>query len=233
MLVVVIAVGAATLTVALTVQHATQRSFETFIEDHHAGHAWLFSSRERLIEIADRAYVEDAGEPVPALDTATLVSSPEPRDLSVFGVAGAQPTVTLGVMTSGRWPAAGDSREAVLDPGLARDAQVGIGDAILVATPAGIYELTVVGLAIPTSRAPFPVWDHARIFVSPESVALFNGGEPAYFAAGFRLDDPALVPQFLRGVAVAYGQSAPGARAWTDIRDSIANENEETFILGR
>ncbi len=228
LLIAVIMIASTTLMLALLVQRSTGRSFEAFLSDARGGHVWVFSSRENLIDLAGRPDVVEAGRPMPAVDSGRLLSTREPYLLSIFGVNGEPSGVMPGVITRGRWPGAGTA-EAALDAGVARDAGLEIGDAIRVAARGGSVELTIAGLVVPTSRAPYPVWDHARIFVSEDELLALAGGEAAYFAGGFVLEEPDSAPQF-----ASQAMRLPGganARAWQVIRDSVVEENDATYII--
>jgi putative ABC transport system permease protein len=229
LLLVVVVAGVTSLTLAILVRESSSHSFEEFITDANGGHAWIFSSEETLDEIAERPEVVEAGEPMVALDGGRLISTPEPYGLSFFGIDDEVPSVAPGVVTHGRWLEPGAEDEAVLDRGVAFDAGIEVGDTIEVSARGGTGELTVVGLVIPTSRAPFPVWDPARIFVTEDRLIELGGGSPAYFAAGFILADPEAAPQFVDSALSEYREI--GGRPWQLIRDDVVEENDAMFIL--
>jgi putative ABC transport system permease protein len=229
LLLVVVVAGVTSLTLAILVRESSSHSFEEFIEEAHGGHAWIFSSDETLDEIAERPGVAEAGEPMVALDGGRLISTAEPYGLSFFGIEDEVPSVAPGVVTHGRWLEPGSDDEAVLDRGVAFDAGIEVGDTIEVSARGGTGELTVVGLVIPTSRAPFPVWDTARIFVTEDRLIELGGGSQAYFAGGFILDDPEAAPQFVNSVLTEYREI--GGRPWQLIRDDVVEENDAMFIL--
>lgn len=237
LLIIVVGVGAATLTLALTIRGATSQSVEEFLEDAHAAHVWYFSDTDTLDTIAQRAFVEEYSGPVPALDAGTLLTGPIPQDLSFFGLPSEQPAISFGVLTDGRWPAdrvAGEPLEATIDRGLARELDLELGDTIRAAARGGSFELEVVGFAIPTSRAPFPVWFTTRIFVTPNAVDTLGGGRPGYWAAGYRLEDPMAAETFIRGVAQSLRAAPPpvlATRSWLSIRDGIQEENQGGALL--
>jgi putative ABC transport system permease protein len=239
LLFVVIAVGAATLTLALTIRGATSQSVERFVEHANAAHVWYFSDVETLDAVAERAFVEGYSGAVPALDGGTLLTGATPQDLSFFGIGEEQPAIGFGVLTDGRWPSPardGAPIEATLDRGLGREFDLELGDTISVATRGGTFELAIVGFAIPTSRAPFPVWFTARIFVTPEDIDTLGGGRPGYFAGGYRLDDPMRADTFMRGVAQTVRAAPPpifAGRSWLSVRDAIQEDNQGgTLLLG-
>ncbi|MFQ5380612.1 MAG: ABC transporter permease, partial [Dehalococcoidia bacterium] len=104
-----------------------------------------------------------------------------------------------------------------------------VGDSIRVAARGGSAELTVSGLVVPTSRAPYPLWDHARVFVSEDQLQTLAGGEAAYWAGGFALEDPDSAPEFVSKALRLPGEA--NARSWQVIRDSIVDENDATYII--
>lgn len=218
------------LTLSVLVRESTGRSFEDFIEDAHGGHAWLFSKEQRLRDLANWPDVAEAGEPMPALDGGRLISTAAPFGLSFFGIGDAVPSVVPGVITSGRWLEPGADDEAVLDRGVAADAGLRVGDSIEVSASGGTAKLTVVGLVIPTSRAPYPLWELARIFVTENRLLELGGGSPGYYASGYILKSPDSAPEFLSSVLRQYKDQI-GGRNWKFIRDRVVEENDATFIL--
>ena len=238
LLLVVVSVGAATLTLALTIRSATSQSVEQYFEDANAAHVSYFSDRDTLDSIAERAFVEEYSGPQPALDGGTLLTGATPRDLSFFGLGVEQPTIGFGVLTEGRWPAdaaAGNGTlEATIDPGLARELDLALGETISVATQGGVFNLKVVGLALPTSRAPYPVWSTSRVFVTPAGIDTLGGGEPGYWVAGYRLDDAQRAEAFMRGVSITMRATPPqffAGRSWLAIRNGIQEENQGGALL--
>jgi len=230
LLVVVVAAGVTSLTLSVLVRESTGRSFEEFLQEAHGGDAWIFSSEQRLQYIARDSEVVEAGEPMPAVDSGRLISTTTPYVLSFFGLGDAISTVAPGVITSGRWLEPGADDEAVLDRGLAADAGLEVGDSIEVAAKGGTSELTIVGLVVPTSRAPYPVWEYARVFVTEKRLVELGGGSADYYAAGYVLRDRDAAPEFVASVLQRYRNQA-GGRAWQEIRDSVVEENDATFIL--
>lgn len=218
------------LTLSVLVRESTGRSFETFIEDAHGGHAWLFSNEQRLRDLANSPDVAEAGEPMPALDGGRLISTAAPYGLSFFGIRDSVASVVPGVITSGRWLEPGADDEAVLDRGVAADAGLRVGDSIEVSATGGTAKLTVVGLVIPTSRAPYPLWELARIFVTEDRLLDLGGGSPGYYASGYILKSPDNAPEFVSSVLRRYGDQI-GGRDWKFIRDRVVEENDATFIL--
>jgi putative ABC transport system permease protein len=229
LLLVVVIAGVTSLTLAILVRESSAHSFQEFITDANGGHAWIFSTEQTLESVADRPEVVETGEPMAALDGGRLISSTTPYNLSFFGIGDQVPSVVPGVVTHGRWLEPGADDEAVLDRGVAFDAGIEVGDTIEVSARGGTGELTVVGLVIPTSRAPFPVWETARIFVTKNRLIELGGGSSAYFAAGFVLDNPDAAPLFVDSVLGGYRNS--GGRPWQLIRDDVVEENDAIFIL--
>lgn len=230
LLAIVVAAGVTSLTLSILVRESTSRSFESFLGEAHGGDAWIFGSEARLRDIARRSEVVEAGEPVPALDGGRLISTAAPYPLSFFGIGDHLPTVAPGAITSGRWLRPGANGEAVVDRGLAAKAGLSVGDSIEVAARGGTSRLTIVGLVIPTSRAPYPVWDLARVFVTDQRLTELSGGSPGYFAAGYVLQSPEQAPAFVASVTQQYGGQVAG-RAWQEIRASVVEEDDATFIL--
>ncbi len=238
LLFVVISVGAATLTLSLTIGGAQSQSVESWVEESNAAHIWYSTDTDTdtLDSIAERAFVAEYSGVQPALNGGTLLTGATPRDLTFSGVDPEATTITFGIVRAGRWPAEGAAGtailEAALDPGLARELDLGLGDTISVATRGGVFELDVVGLIVPTSRVPYPVWSTAAVFVTSDALDTLGGGRPGHWVAGYRLDDPHRVDTFMQAVAISL-RGAPGGHSWLTIRDDLQEENQgATLLLG-
>ena len=231
-LTIVAAAASATLMLALLVNRSTRDSYEGFIEDAGAGHAWFFSGVSRLAEISRMPSVVEYSEPLPALDGSRSLSTSVPYRLSFFAVEDSPPEISFGVLTDGRWPASAGGLEAVIDRGMASEAGLEIGDDITVSAQGGTAELSVVGLVIPTSRPPYPIAEYVRVFVSTVTLEQLAGGAAPYHALGVRLEEPHDVAEFVSSVRDAYGPDAGiGIRTWIGIRDTIAEEQSEVWVL--
>ena len=202
LLLVVIGVGAATLTLSMTISGAQSQSVESWVEETNAAHVWYSSDPDTLDSLAERAFVEEYSGAHPALNGGTLLTGAIPHDLSFHGIDPASTTIAFGAVRAGRWPAdvaAGTATlEAALDPGLARELDLALGDTISVATRGGVFELDVVGLIVPTSRVPYPVWSTAGVFVTPDAVDTLGGGAAAGVLqrdAGGRAGDRGCTPR--------------------------------------
>lgn len=231
-LVLVAMAASATLMLALLVHRSTRDSYEGFIEDANAGHAWFFSDPQSLAEISRMPSVVEYNEPLPALDGGRSLSTPVPYLLSFFAIDDSPPEVSFGVLTAGRWPSEDSDSDAVIDRGMASEAGLDIGDHFTVSARGGTAELQVVGLVIPTSRTPYPIDQYVRVFVSSSTLNLLAGGTPPYYAMGVRIQQPLRVDEFVSAVKEARGtQEGIGIRTWTRIRDTIADEQSEVPIL--
>ena len=166
LLLVVIGVGAATLTLSMTISGAQSQSVESWVEETNAAHVWYSSDPDTLDSLAERAFVEEYSGAHPALNGGTLLTGAIPHDLSFHGIDPASTTIAFGAVRAGRWPAdvaAGTATlEAALDPGLARELDLGLGDTISVATRGGVFDLDVVGLIVPTHTSSLPGMEHGR-----------------------------------------------------------------------
>ena len=94
LLLVVVTVGAATLTLAVTIRSATSQSVERFLEDANAAHVWYLADPPTVLDtIAERAFVEEYSGAVPGLSGGTLLDGPTPVSLSFLGVGPEHPSV--------------------------------------------------------------------------------------------------------------------------------------------
>lgn len=227
----VIAVGAATLAMTLTVHRSTSTSYEAFLEEARGGHVWVFSSLELLDEVRRTGPgIAVAGNPMPSLDNGRMLGASAEHRLSFFGVGAEPPAIAPALIVEGRWPEEG-SNQAVIDRGFAQAEELAIGDEIRVTASGGVTALQIVGLHVPTNLAPYPVWTTSSVFVSPDLVADLGGGAPAYYSAGYELLDPDRSAAFVQTLAIRFRDSPPSMRDWQEVRAVVIEENEETFFL--
>lgn len=232
MIIIVAAVASATMMLAFAVNNSIKESYLSFIDQAGAGHAWFFTSDFDLMgDIASLPEVDYISNPIPALDQGVSLSTSVPYDISFFGHDPETDGMSFGVLTQGRWPAGGPEMEAVLDRGMAEEAELSIGDTLTVRAVSGTTELRIVGLAIPTSRPPYPVSDYVRVFVTQAAVGQLAGGVVPYRAMGVRLENPNDIDTFMAKTDDLIGERGAGSRSWNSIRDIIAEEESETWVI--
>lgn len=232
MIAIVAAVASATMMLAFAVNSSVKESYISFIEGAEAGHAWFFTNDFDVHnEIAALPEVTSTSQLIPALDQGTAISTSVPYDISFFGHVPDMDGMSFGVLTEGRWPVNGTEMEAVLDRGMAEEAELSTGDTLTVRATSGTVELRVVGLAIPTSRPPYPVADYVRVFVTPAAVAQLSSGVVSYRAMGVRIENPDEINAFMEKTKTLIGERNAGYRSWIEIRDIIAEEESETWVI--
>ena len=177
--------------------------------------------------------VEERSALFPRVGDGRLVAAAS-HTLTFWGVDGARDdrralrsAIAPGLLVEGRWPLMGALDEIVIGTGLMRETDLAVGDAIEVSAPAAAGQFTIVGVAMHTSRAPYPTWDTAGVFVSAAALEVL-AGERIFFARGVRLEDPNAVLAFVSSVSANRG--GLGATDWLQVRDDIAEDGEAAWI---
>lgn len=230
----VMATASTLLVVALVVRHSAAAPFDRVLEQAHGPHLVLQgASPEALDRAAARVAHLIAARAVNArvLGGGALSTSGRSYPLQFWALA--EPAGTdrapevggAGIIVDGRWLAG--AGEAVIDSGLAGAAGIRVGDQIVVAGPGATAALTVVGTAVITVRAPYPLWDPALVFVDGQSLDALAGGAASRFALGLRLRNAAAT-DFAAMQIFAGGGAGPGGDMSvlrsTTIREVVAEE---------
>ncbi len=120
----------------------------------------------------------------------------------------------------------------VVDPGLASEAGINVGDEVELATDAGLVIFEVVGIAASTGRAPYPIWDPAAVYVTPlafDGIAVGSTHSPAL---AVRLADPygarAVIVDVNSGSG---GMLIRGQSGWESISAAIREEARLKVIV--
>ena len=140
---------------------------------------------------------------------------------SVQGRAAAAPsTVGRPLLRTGRWPAAGDAGEVVLDRAAAVEAGIGVGDPVRLTAAGRPVVLTVVGTAVDLTDCFYPDCDPIRLFVDPAAIAVL-AADPADRGALLigRLTDPGTADAVAARLGIRDG--VDGVQPWPDTRDDI------------
>ena len=104
--------------------------------------------------------------------------------MTFIGWEPAEGAVQPFVLTDGRWHTS--DAEAVFDRGLARLAEIEIGDAVEIASGPLRRIYTVTGFGTPTMRAPYPLWDPALVVLTVSAIDDLAEGSRA-FVVGLKL----------------------------------------------
>jgi putative ABC transport system permease protein len=227
LLFVIVALAAATAMMAVTVRDSASDPFESLLDEANGAHMWFFApSGELLARLESSDLVEATAGPFDRSD-GTLVDGDEAHPLLFFAVPSDPPDVGIAQVIEGRW-LADDADEIVLDSGLAREAGLGIGDRIDVSTGGGPRRFEVVGIAAGLSRAPYPIWDPAAVYVTPDTLASFAPDTQLDPILGVRLVDGDSTQQLLdsfRGVGTI------SLIRWQEIRSSFNEDALLTIIV--
>ncbi len=228
---IVVAAATALPTLAVSVEDSAGRPFERVMETADGGHVWLFAPAAALGRVKTMDGIEATAGPFRRSSASLVASSTGRHPILAWGMAG-KPEVGVTNIVEGRWLDPGTPNEIVIDKGLAHEADLEVGDVARVATARGPMELRVVGIGVHLTRAPYPNWDPADVFVSEATRAAFGTESDQPPVVGVRLHDRGTVEAFTqRAIGVTGGPA--GAITWTSIRDSFAEENEPTIIVLR
>jgi putative ABC transport system permease protein len=227
LLFLIVALASATAMMAVTVRDTAAAPYESLLDDANGAHIWFFRpSEELLARLEDSDIVEATSGPFDRSD-GTLIDGEDAYPLLFFGIPSEQPEVGFASVIEGRWLSDG-ANEIVLDSGLANESGLGVGDRIEVSTGTGPRTFEVVGIAASLSRAPYPIWDPAAAYVTPETLASFAPDTQFAPILGVRLVDPdatgALIDS-LRGVGTI------SISRWQELRDSFNDDALLTVVV--
>ncbi|HEU0075326.1 MAG TPA: FtsX-like permease family protein, partial [Dehalococcoidia bacterium] len=229
-LAIMLMAGSGAITLAFTVDRSTLRVIEGVHEEANSAHVWLYGDSAALAQAGVRPEVEQAGQVFVTL-AGELVHQGEVHEASIWGLSDA-PSIAPGPLTDGRWPSPDREDEVVIGAGLARHAEIDIGDRLLlVASNSRAASYEVVGIITPTFRVPYPKATPAAAFVSMRSMNGLADGEATAlsdaeraelgldFGLGVRLLAPDAADQFVSGV------TGLDATTWQDVRAEIVQES--------
>ena len=172
LLFLIVALASATAMMAVTVRDTAAAPYESLLDETNGAHVWFFRPSEELLARLDgNELVEATSGPFDRSD-GTLIDGEDAYPLLFFGIPSEKTEVGFASVIEGRW-LSDAADEVVLDSGLARESGLGVGDQIEVSTGAGPRTFHIVGIAASLSRAPYPIWDPAAAYVTPETLASF------------------------------------------------------------
>jgi putative ABC transport system permease protein len=237
---VMLAAGSAVITLACTVDRSNKAVFDRVFDEANSAHIWFTSEDPADFEaIVTSPDVEQTSSPWLVLH-GDLRDQGELHPAWIWGVDEA-PNVSPALLKEGHWPKAARDDEVVIGVGLAHTAGLDLGDAVNLVAPNGnLGSYKVVGVAIPTFRAPYPEWTPAAVFVSPSSAEALAFTNPsalgedernelgAGYVLGVRLVDP-------NSAYTAFSGSEP-ARVMTRspfAKAGVVGETEAPVVLLR
>lgn len=207
--VLVIAVAAATLTIALGVGRVADRPWERTFEATNAPHVTVLGHNSDLSAFAELPGVVESTGVRPVAFTAFE------HDGKTFGLrlVGTDPSsaVARPLVVEGSEPAPG---ELLLERSLARFHGLGPGDRLTVSGS----PLVVSGVAVISQAEPYPRDQPGIALATPETVARFApDGSNRHYLLGLRLADPDATEELARAAAPLVG---PGITLafWQDDR---------------
>lgn len=176
-LVAIIAMAAGTATMALSVQRAASTPFAQLLEEANGPHV-LVHDADPEAEAALKAHAGVEALSGPFERTAgSYTDGDASYPLTFWAVQTPLPVVSPARIIEGRWLTAGGTDEVVIDSGLADESGLDVGEQVTLTTDTGPREFKVVGIAASTARPPYPIWDPAAVYVTPETLTAV--GSPA------------------------------------------------------
>jgi putative ABC transport system permease protein len=197
LLFLVVAAAAATLSLALNVQSSAAKPYERLREQSNGADLWIntFGGTFDFEALKREPGVKAVSGPNPVSYTSYGISNGKRKQqFALVGMGPQLPEVDHPVLTDGRWLSSSGANEIVIDRGAARRLDIRVGQQVDLLTPSGPRPFTVVGFAVPTSRAPAPINDPAWGYVLPETLqrlepnAVFGASLEHRLHAGVQLE---------------------------------------------
>jgi putative ABC transport system permease protein len=230
----IVLVAATTLYLALTVQHGANDAWERAFEEANGAHI-VFGAGPGidLRRIATIEGVTEASGPDPVVWGRSIVQGVERYQLGLVGVGTEPPTVARPLVRDGRW-LSGAGREIVLDRTLASEEGIEVGEQVQIPVGGELIALDVVGLAVDTSRGPYPDWDTTKAWVSTETLGIFAPPQEWGPQFAVRLSDPEATDAFTNAANALYPEEAGfGTDDWHEVRNDVGLWNTiATIFLG-
>ena len=245
---VVVAVAAASLTLAATIHQSATGAFDRVFAKANGAHVWFrgASHPAALEHIGELAGVVATAGPYPSVGAESTVFSSSDIDVSVgesvdltlndpgrpdlgsaalelIGMPGALDDVAKPVVTKGRWLTPVGLDEIVLDLGTAERSGIRPGDPVGVVVGQARHALQVVGLAANASRPPYPRTEPALGYVLREGLARFEPDDEKWkWRFGVRLADPRGTADLIKLARPTYppGESIQ-AVSWVVVKDDF------------
>ncbi len=231
-IVLLLTLATAALTTSLTVQARGGTAWEELFAEANGAHAWFYGSESALQKVGSRPEVLAKTDLYPVISVEVpAVRAPTGNSFPMFleGIGTQPPEIDRPVVVKGRW-LQGDG-EVVLGRKFAADNGYSPGDTISLATPAGLQELSVVGLAVFAGRSPFAI--PALAWSTPGSVAAASSAGPKFSAMGIQLESRGQVRAFLEllNLEPRSGATSGGILFVEDWNGVRAQNDEATRVI--
>lgn len=225
----IVLAASATLYLAFTVSRSASDPWEnTFAESNGAHIAFGAGPGIDLTRIATIDGVTETAGPFPTLWDRSIVRGADRYDVGLMAMPAEPVAVSRPLVTEGRW-LSGSGREIVLNRTLARDVGIRVGDQVEIPAGGALVALDVVGLAIDTSRGPYPNWETTLDWVSPETLGLFAPESEWGSRFAVRLHDPEASGSVTNAANAMYLEANGfGTDDWHEVRDDVNEFN--TFV---
>lgn len=228
LLFVVIALAAATLTIALAIREQASRPYDRLMDRTNGAHVWMYADdRESLEAVASRPDVLAAAGPFARTRGESDIETGRASVVSLWGMSSEPPAVARPLIETGRWLE--QPGELVLEAGLARISGLKLGESITITTGASERTFEIVGTALTSSRLPYPQYQPGVGYALEQDVFDLAGGFPEW-EVGLRLSDPEATSAFLQS-AFEGAEGGTSAITWQSMRDHAAENSEVQGIL--
>jgi putative ABC transport system permease protein len=226
---VLVTVGAATLTVALHIGSVADAPWERTFRETNGAHILAFSLSRDIGRLAELPGVSEAAGPTPSVVT-SFETGGRQFGLYALGIGVEPPTVERPLVTDGRWLSGTD--EVVLERSFARALDIGSGDLIRARTTRGFIDLVVVGTAVLASGQPYPDSQPGRAFVAPEAIALIQPDSERWgWTQALRLTEPERVVDVLLQASALLPSGPANLEGWPEIRTDATERHRTTGIV--
>lgn len=224
-----VSAAAAIAILSLGLSRATSAAYERVRDEAGGAHLWLFSSNPALAEAVRAQPGVEAVTPVFRRARVSLTGEGAPFPVMLWALPGGEVTTPApAVLREGRWPAPG-AAEISVDRAFAGRAGLQVGDALQLSGRGGAARVTVTGIGVNTTQAPYPLDRPPDVFGPPELLERVAGGRYESSALGVRLADAADAPAAMQAVRASQGRVF--GFTWAGIRDQINESNRPSVIL--
>jgi putative ABC transport system permease protein len=226
---VLVTVGAATLTVALHIGSVADAPWERTFRETNGAHILAFGLSRDIGRLAELPGVSEAAGPAPSVVT-SFERGGRQFGLYALGVGVEPPAVERPLVTDGRWLSGTD--DVVLERSFARALDIGSGDSIRAKTTRGFIDLVVVGTAVLASGQPYPDSQPGRAFVAPEVIALIQPDSERWgWTEALRLTEPERVADVLLQASALLPPGPANLEGWPEIRADATERHRTTGIV--
>jgi putative ABC transport system permease protein len=231
---IIIAAAAVTLTLSLLIRKSADDPWNrAFAEANGPDVVYYAASDVDLSKVASIEGVTQVSDVFPTYGDSSLVRNDVKYDMALFGLGPTMPSVNRPLMMDGSWLSAGGGDQIVLEQSFARELGIKVGDRVSVATPNGVSDLTVAGLAVTLGRGPYPDWSTAVSWVLPETLARLAPDRSTWSnAISVKVADPENSTDYAAKVNALFpNQQDYGNDDWHEVKSAFNMWNQIASIF--